>query len=84
MSNTPKNLRGFDEFARRWLFTGTRKDELAGYMVDVVLRGSLRRVPPKLRKTALALRILRSGERVKRIRTRRKKARGRIRSGNAR
>lgn len=51
-------MTAFDDFARRWLLL--RKEELAEYMVGVILRGPMRRVPPKLRKVASALRTLRA------------------------
>jgi len=50
----------FDDFARRWLLQ--RKDELAGYMVNAILKGPLKRVPPRLRKLAMALRTIRADE----------------------
>lgn len=57
----------FDDFARRWLFSGPRKEELANYMADFILQGPLQRVPAKLRKVAVALRTLRAGAQVARM-----------------
>lgn len=67
----------FDDFARRWLMP--RKDELAGYMIDAILRGPMRRVPRKFRKVAAALRTLRGGQKDRIIRavTRRAVKKGR-------
>lgn len=64
----------FDDFARRWLLSGNLQAEYADCIVEMILKGPIQRVPPRLRKIARALRLLRSGELIR--------PRGRVRSRN--